>query len=160
MNINKSNYNYPPATVISIRYPLYKHLAIVSDTLTDGKPNLISLSYRTGGVTEKPWKTVVGDHVFEQSQIHGNDSAEVVLKRARSFINTEVSYNLLTFNCEHFVRLAHNLPIQSKQVQQTVIGALIGASTCILLPKVTIARFALLVSASAITSLKCSLNKL
>ncbi len=149
-----------PSLVISIRYPLYKHFAIVSDRSIDGKPNLISLSYRAGAVLEEPWDTVVGKYPIELSSIRGGDSAEVVLKRARNYLNSEINYNLLTFNCEHFVRLVHGLPAESRQVQRALYGAIIGTATCLLLPKITLARFALLASAGAITSLKSSLHKI
>ncbi len=149
-----------PGSVISIRYPFYKHFAIVSDRYTNGKPNLISLSHRTTGVQEEPWDLVVGNRPYEGSNIKGTDCTDVILKRARSYIGANIRYNLVTFNCEHFVRLAHGLAIQSKQVQQTLNGAIIGAVTCLFLPNVTITRFAILVSTSAITSLKSSLNEL
>lgn len=160
MDTNQIKHPLEAGSVVSIRYPLYKHFAIVSDCSTNGKPNLISLSYRTAGVLEEPWDIVVGNRPYECSQIIGVDSADVVLKRARSYIDTEINYNLLTFNCEHFVRLTHGLPMQSKQVQKTIYGAVVGATACLFLPKITIAIFALLVSTSAIASLKNSLNKL
>lgn len=160
MDTNQTKHPLVAGSVISVRYPLYKHFAIVSDSSTNGKPNLISLSYRTAGVLEEPWELVVGNRHYECSQIKGADTANVVLKRARSYIDTEIKYNLLAFNCEHFVRLAHGLPMQSKQVQKTIYGAVVGATTCLFLPKITIARFALLVSTGAIASLKNSLNKL
>ena len=149
-----------PSLVISVRYPLYKHFAIVSDRSFNGKPNLISLSYRAGTVLEEPWDTVVGKYPIELSPIRGKDTAEIVLKRARYYLNSEIKYNLLTFNCEHFVRLAHGLPSESRQVQKALYGAIIGTATCLLLPKITLARFALFASAGAITSLKSSLRKI
>ena len=48
-----------PGTVIAVRYTMYKHFAIVSDRISNGMPNLISLSYRTSGVQEEPWDIVV-----------------------------------------------------------------------------------------------------
>ena len=160
MHTCQSKYYLPAGSVISIHYPLYKHFAIVSNCFTYGKPNLISLSHRTGRVKEELWDTVVGTQPYKPSKISGSDSTEVVLKRARSYINTNIKYNLLTFNCEHFVRLAHGLPMESKQVQQTIYGSVLGAATCLLLPKITVVRFALLVSTGALTSLKSSLTKL
>ena len=160
MDTNQIKQPLAAGSIISVRYPLYKHFAIVSDCSTNGKPDLISLSYRTGSVLEEPWDLVVGNKTYECSPIKGADPADIVIRRARSYIDSEISYNLLTFNCEHFVRLVHGLPMQSIQVQKTIYGAVIGATTCLFLPKLTIARFTLLVSIGAIASLKNSLNKL
>lgn len=153
-------YSLTPGSVISIRYPLYKHFAIVGDCFVDGKPNLIALSHRAGCVQEESWKIVVGKRTVEASKIQGNLPSSIVLKRARNFINSDIKYNLLVFNCEHFVRLVHGLPIKSKQVQRTVYGALLGTASCILLPKLTLARVAILISIGAITSLKTVLHKI
>ncbi len=160
MTPNSINTLFSHGTVISIRYPIYTHFAIVSDRLYGDKPKLISLSSRTGCVAEEPWETVVGNKAYCRSNIEGTDPADVVLNRARSYIGSNIKYNLLTFNCEHFVRLAHGLEIESKQVQQTIYGALLGAGACIFLPKFTAIRFAILVSVSAIASLKSSTDKL
>ncbi|QMU60565.1 MAG: hypothetical protein GKR92_02180 [Gammaproteobacteria bacterium] len=149
-----------PGTVIAIRYPMYKHLAIVSDHIMNGMPNLISLSFRTNGAEEEPWSTVVGNHTVEQSYIQGHHPKEIVLLRARSYINKNIKYKLLTFNCEHFARYAHGLSIESIQVKRALYGAILGAVTCALLPKFTVTRLALIITASTVTSLKSSLHKI
>ena len=139
---------------------MYKHFAIVSDRISDGMPNLISLTYRTSRVKEEPWDIVVGNRSIEQSFIKGDYSKEVVLSRARNCIDKNIKYELLTFNCEHFARYAHGLPIESIQVKRAIYGAALGAASCVLLPKLTVARFAMLTTAGAVTSLKKSLHKL
>lgn len=153
-----------PGTVIAVRYSMYKHFAIVSDNREDNKidgmPNLISLSYRTHGVQEEPWHTVVGNRNIEKSNIQGSCPTELVLSRAREFIDRKVKYQLFTFNCEHFVRYAHGLPMESIQVKRALHGAVIGAATCALLPNLTVARFAVMTAAGAATSLRKSLDKL
>ena len=157
MKLHQSYYLLSPGSVISVRYSLYKHFAIVSDSFTDGKPNLISLSHRSGGVLEEPWSTAVGNRPFELSSIQGNKSSDTVLACARSFIGSDIRYNVVTFNCEHFVRLVHGLPVKSKQVRRALYGAMFGTASCILLPKITLARLAILISVGAVTSLKSSL---
>ena len=149
-----------PGTVIAIRYPMYKHLAIVSDRISNGMPYLISLSFRKNGVEEETWNTVVGSHAIEPCSINGDYPKEIVLLRARSYINRKIKYNLFTFNCEHFARYAHGLPIESVQVKHALYGAALGAVSCALLPKFTIARFVLITTTSAVTSLKKSLHKI
>ncbi|MGH1537604.1 MAG: lecithin retinol acyltransferase family protein [Gammaproteobacteria bacterium] len=149
-----------PGTVIAIRYTMYKHFAIVSDRICEDMPMLISLSYRTNGVEEEPWSTVVSSHAIEKSSIQGDYPTEIVLSRARSCIIRDIKYELLNFNCEHFVRYAHGLPLKSVQVRQTLYGAAIGAASCLLLPKLTVARFALLTTIGAYTSLRSSLRNI
>lgn len=160
MNSNINLNQLIPGTVISIRYSMYKHFAIISDRIHEDMPMLISLSYRTNGVEEEPWSDVVSNHTVEESSIQGEYSTEVVLSRARNCINQDIKYALLNFNCEHFVRYTHGLPIKSIQVRQTIYGAAIGATSCLLLSKFTITRFALLTTIGAYTSLKNSLRKL
>lgn len=150
--------------VIAIRYPLYKHFAIVSDQNNEflgiNYPNLISLSNRTGTVLEESWHLVVGNKPVEKTRISGNEPRQVILNRAREAIEMNIKYELLSFNCEHFVRYVHGLPIKSIQVRKTFYGAAIGAASCMLLPKVTAMRIAIATTSGAITSLKGSLNKL
>lgn len=156
--------NLSPGDVVAIRYPMYKHLAIVSDqqSTSNGEtlPNLISLSYRTGTVKEEPWHAVVGNKVVEKSAISGNKSPRSVLSRARTCMQLNIQYDLLTFNCEHFARYAIGLPIESIQIKNTLYGTAIGAASCLLLPKVTVIRFALFAATGAITSLRHSLSKI
>ena len=153
-----------PGDVIAVRYPMYKHFAIVSDQEDTfhgvTTPNLISLSYRTGTVQEESWHIVVGNKAVEKSTISGNKPSRSVLSRARTCMQLGIQYDLLTFNCEHFVRYAHGLAIESIQVKNTLYGAAIGAASCLLLPKVTVTRFALIAATGAITSLQHSLNKI
>lgn len=149
-----------PGTVIAVRYPMYKHFAIVSDRISYGMPCLISLSYRANGVEEESWDTVVGNHAIEPCSIKGDYPKEIVLSRARSYINSKIKYKLFTFNCEHFARYVHGLPLESVQVKHALYGAALGAVSCVLLPKFTIARFALITTASAVTSLRKSLHKI
>ena len=163
--LNKINHNdLLPGDVIAIHHHFYKHFAIVSDQRSTFNgitlPNLISLSYRTGTVQEEPWHVVVSDNVIEKSTIAGNKPSKSVLSRARACILLEIQYDLLTFNCEHFVRYAHGLSIESMQVKNTMYGAVLGAASCLLFPKVTMLRFALMTATGAITSLKYSLNKI
>ena len=150
-----------PGSVIAVRYPMYKHFAIVSDKNDDeDMPNLISLSYRNHGVKEESWNTVVGSHNFETSLIQGSDSTKVVLSRARSCIGRSIKHQLLTFNCEHFVRYAHGLTVESVQVKNTLRGAALGVASCIVLPNVTLSRIAIMTTVVAATSLRRSLDKI
>ena len=164
MNVDLNLTTLAPGTIIAVRYSMYKHFAIVSDRLdvknTKLLPMLISLSHRTGIIKEEPWNTVVGDKCIELSSISGQYSSSQVLSRARKCMNHNLRYNLLYFNCEHFVRYAHGLPMESTQVKQAFYGAFVGATTCLFLPKITLARFGFMVTVGAVTSLRNSLNKI
>ena len=149
-----------PGQVIAIRHPLFKHFAIVSDCFDNDTPRLISLSYRKSSVQEERWQDVVGNRQFEISNIEGHYSREIILARARRYLSCDIKYNLITFNCEHFARLIHGLPVESVQVKHAVYGAIFGAASCALLPNITLARLAIATSTGAATALKTSLRKL
>jgi len=161
---NIKSHQLAPGTVIAVRYPMYKHFAIVSEAYIQNdrgyRPKLISLSYRTGGVQEEPWESVVGNQDIEVSPIQGKLTTEQILSRARSCIGRKIKYHLFTFNCEHFVRYAHGLPVESVQVNQALQGAALGAVSCMLVPNLTITRFAVLTTAGAVTALRKSLDDL
>ena len=101
---------------VKIGRRVYHHYAIVSDRLHDGKPMLISLSYRTGSVAEEPWDEVVRGRSVRRSDLTSKFDAGEVLARARARIGN-TRYNLLKNNCEHFVRDVMGLPARSRQVE-------------------------------------------
>ena len=144
-----------PGTVIEVCYPIFKHYAIVSDQFVDGHPTLISLSRRTNTVTEEPWQQVTQGRRVNISPIHGQLPGDIVVANARACVRAkDLRWNLLTFNCEHFVQLVHGLPVESGQVQNAVKGAVIGALSTLLLPKVTLTRMMLLAGTGVITGLR------
>ena len=153
-----------PGDVIAVHHHLYKHFAIVSDQNSAfqgiSMPNLISLSSRTGTVREEPWHVVVENKVVTKSSISSRKPRNSVLSRARSCILLDIQYDLLSFNCEHFVRFAHGLPIESIQVKNTLYGTALGVASCLLLPKTTLLRFALLATTGGLAGLKHSLSKI
>lgn len=151
---------YTPGTVVSIRYPMYKHFAIISDRVSNNMPMLLSLSYRRNGIKEESWSTVVGGRPIERSNIQGTYPMDIVVQRARSCIDKDIKYALFNFNCEHFVRYVHGLPVESIQVKRAVYGAIFGAASCLLLPKLTIVRLAIFATTGAAASLKNSLHKI
>lgn len=146
---------FTPGTVIEVCYPIFKHYAIVSDQFKDGHPTLISLSRRTNAVTEEPWRQVTQGRRINVSSIHGGLPAHIVVANARACVEAaELRWNLLTFNCEHFVRLVHGLPVASNQVQSAVKGAAIGVLGTLLLPKVTLTRLVLFAGTGVVTGMR------
>jgi hypothetical protein len=144
-----------PGAVIEVCFPIFKHYAIVSDQFVDGHPTLISLSRRTNAVKEEPWQQVTQGRRINISPIHGQLPGHIVVANARACIGAEeLRWNLLKFNCEHFARLVHGLPVESYQVQSAVKGAVIGAVSTLLLPKVTLTRMVLFTGTGIITGLR------
>jgi len=110
--------------VVIVYMGLYKHWALMSDRTRDGKPMLISNTWRNGTVREESWDQVVGNRKFEVHNIGTSTSPSLILANARSCIN-RVKYNLLQYNCEHFVRELVTGVAGSTQVKQAlIIGSL------------------------------------
>jgi hypothetical protein len=144
-----------PGTVIEVCYPIFKHYAVVSDRYVDGHPTLISLSRRSNTVTEEPWRQATQGRRINISPIHGRLPGHIVVANARACIGAEqLRWNLLTSNCEHFVRLVHGLPVQSDQVRNAVKGAVVGALGTLLLPKVTLTRLAIFAGSGMVTGMR------
>ena len=140
--------------VVEICYPIFKHYAIVCDHYVNGYPTLISLSRRNGKVEEESWLQVTSGWPVNMSRIHGKLSGAEVVANARAYKNNkDFKWNLLTRNCEHFVRLAHGLPAESTQVRRSLTGALIGAASTVMLPRLTLARVILFAGTGALSSL-------
>ena len=97
----------------------YDHYAVVSDKYDNGKPMLISLSARQGTVCEEAWDYCAGNRKVVLSSVQGDLHPHQVVERARSKLG-EIKYSLLSRNCEHFARWAHDLKVESKQVQEAL----------------------------------------
>lgn len=103
---------------------MYEHWALVSDNFSGGKPMLISNTWRNGTVREESWDQVVGNRHVELHNIQINTSPSLILSRARGCID-RVKYDLLQYNCEHFVREIITGVAKSSQVRKVLaIGGL------------------------------------
>lgn len=105
-----------PGTVISVDMGLYDHIGIVTDQYVNGVPAVISNSLKNGGVSEESLADFTGGHLVSTVGYLGNLPVRQVLQRARSKIGTK--WDLLLWNCEHFVRWAHGLNPASPQVRR------------------------------------------
>ncbi|MBL1294165.1 MAG: lecithin retinol acyltransferase family protein [Thiotrichales bacterium] len=114
--------------IVIVYMGLYEHWALVSDKFSGGKPMLISNTWRNGTVQEESWDQVVGSKPFKLHQVRTTTQAGFVLARARSAIG-RVKYNLLQYNCEHFVREVISGVAKSKQIKKVAImgGITLGA---------------------------------
>lgn len=113
--------------LVIVHMGLYQHWALMSDRMMNGKPMLISNTLRNGTVQEEPWDMVVGNRKFEVHNLQISTSPFIILAKARSFVN-KVKYDLLQYNCEHFVREMITGVAKSTQVKRalTLGGITIG----------------------------------
>lgn len=105
--------------LVIVHMGLYQHWALMSDRMMSGKPMLISNTLRNGTVQEEPWDKVVGNRKFEVHNLQISTSPLLILTKARSFVN-RVKYDLLHYNCEHFVREVITGAAKSTQVKRAL----------------------------------------
>ena len=104
----------PPGTVIGVRYGAIEHVGIVTDWRIDGMPAVISNSYAHRGVREESLGDFARGRAFRVHKRLSDMPGEEVADRARRMVGRR--YDVLRFNCEHFVRVAHGLKPKSPQV--------------------------------------------
>ncbi len=104
----------PPGTTISVKFGFYKHYGLVSEKNINGVPMIISNSFRRKGVYAEPWEDLTCNRKIEIRGFPGQLDPHLVLSRARSKIGTK--WNLINWNCEHFVNWAHGLKAHSPQL--------------------------------------------
>lgn len=103
-----------PGTVVTIDYGFYKHVGLITDRTMNGMPMIISNSFRKGGVFEESWEEFSCGKKTKISGYPGSLFPHEVLSRARSKIGA--GWNLLTWNCEHFVNWSHGMKTRSPQL--------------------------------------------
>lgn len=120
-----------PATVIEVDCGLYKHAALVTDVFgADGFPTVIHNSMCFGGVQETTWAECVQNRTYTIAWSADTLTAPFVLIRARSAIGSR--YNLLTFNCDHFIRWVFGLRPESPQLKAWAALGLFACTAAIL----------------------------
>lgn len=114
--------------LLKIDMGVYEHLALISDRFYQGKPMLISNTYRNGTVAEEPWDTVVEGRSYKVLPIFSQEPEYQILSRARMAIGN-VKYSLSSYNCEHFVSEVITGVAESRQMQKMAwfVGASITA---------------------------------
>ena len=125
--------NLIPGTIVQIDFGFYKHPGIVSDRNMNSMPMVISNSFRKRGVYEEPWDDFSNGKEVEISGYSGTLPPEEVLSRARSKIGTR--WNLLWWNCEHFINWSHGLKPRSPQVRSYAAYTIAIAGLAVLLSK-------------------------
>lgn len=118
--------NLTPGTLVSVMVGPFKHYGIVSGRAIGGMPHVISNSRRKGAVAEEPVSVFSGGKSIKVHGRLGELSPSAVVSRARSQLGK--TYNLLRWNCEHFVRWAYGIKVESPQLQRTLVLGLLALS--------------------------------
>jgi Lecithin retinol acyltransferase len=108
---------------------LTQHFGIVTGLRgPDGMPLMLANSISNRGPGEESWdKFTEGKGVHINAYYPSNLPPDLVLGTAYRLFGTR--YNLLKWNCEHYVNVCHGLPAKSRQVgqaQQFAFAAIVG----------------------------------
>lgn len=106
----------PTGTVIRVNCGLYDHVALLGDGLINGERSVLSFSAQTRGLAELRMSAFAGGRTVTVDGYLGASPPEAVMWRAR--LKRGQGYSWTEFNCEHFVRYAHGVPLESPQLQQ------------------------------------------
>lgn len=121
-----------PGAVVSVRVlGPFRHVGIVTDRWRNGMPMVISNSRRRGCVTEESWAEFTQGNPERVDATPSCLPATEVLANARRELGRR--YDILKFNCEHFVRRAHGVAEESPQLQAVVVAACLVVGFCLLL---------------------------
>lgn len=115
-------WNPPAGTVIRVNTGLYSHVGLLGDRFINGERSVLSFSAEAKGFVEEPFSAFSGGRPVVCDGYLGDLPPEGVMWRARQ--KAGQPYSWLDFNCEHFVRYAHGVPMESPQLQQ--VGAIVG----------------------------------
>ena len=121
MNHTQTVNELVPGTVVRVSHGPYDHVGLVSDTYINGERAVISLSAVYGGFTEEPFSAFAHDRVVYNDGYPGTLAPYWVIARARAAGSRRYSWTM--FNCEHFVRHAHGLKVESPQLQSWVAAS-------------------------------------
>ncbi len=121
----------PAGTVVRVNCGLYNHVALMGSSTINGERTVLSFSARHRGLAEVPFSAFAENKQVTVDGYLGTLRPDAVLERA--WLKQEQPYCLMTFNCEHFVRYAHGVHIESPQVTQWVLlfnafGAIVALS--------------------------------
>lgn len=115
----------PVGTVIRVSHGWYHHVALLGDGVIQGERSVLAFSAQAGGFIEQPFSAfALGRSVTADGYLGGLPPASV-MQRAR--LKQGQAYSWTEFNCEHFVRYAHGVPIESPQLRQwAFLGGVVG----------------------------------
>ena len=104
---------------------LTRHFGIVTKKRgSDGLPIVVANALASRGPAEELWTKFTEGQAHEQAYYPSKLPPELVLYNAYSMFGTR--YNLISWNCEHFVNACHGLHPTSRQVTGLALAAVIG----------------------------------
>ncbi len=104
---------------------LTRHFGIVTNKRgADGLPVIGANSRASGGPAEEAWSKFTEGQAHERAYYPSALSPELVLYNAYGMFGTR--YNLVSWNCEHFVNACHGLRPTSRQVTGFALAAVMG----------------------------------
>ena len=117
-------WNLSAGTVIRVNTGFYSHVGLLGDRFINGERSVLSFSAEAKGFVEEPFSVFSGGRPVVSDGYLGNLPPAIVMWRARQKVGQP--YSWLEFNCEHFVRYAHGVPVESPQLQQggVILGVL------------------------------------
>ena len=124
-----SNQHYiwslPIGAVVRVSHGWYDHVGLMGDNICRGERTVVSFSARAGGFTEEPFSAFASGQQVAIDGYPGALPPQSVMQRA--CLKQGRSYSWTEFNCEHFVRYAHGVPIESPQLRQWAsLGGVLG----------------------------------
>ncbi|WP_395055601.1 lecithin retinol acyltransferase family protein [Polaromonas sp.] len=116
-SVNQQHIWAPPAgTVIRVSRGFYDHVALLSDRQIHGERGVLSFSSKSGGLVEESFSAFSAGRRVSVDGYLGSTPPARVMQRAR--LKHDQAYSWTEFNCEHFVRYAHGVLIESPQLQK------------------------------------------
>ncbi len=103
-------------TVIRVSHGAYDHIGMLADYWHHGERMVIALSEAAGGLVEQPFSSFACGRSVTVDGYLGRLPPAMVMHRARS--KRGQTYSWTGFNCEHLVRFAHGVPVESPQLKQ------------------------------------------
>lgn len=121
----QSEQQHPPGTVVCASHGFYDHVGILGGVNARGERTVLSFSAQAGGFLEQPLREFSQGGTVRVDGYPGSLAPREVLRRAHG--QRGRAYSWATFNCEHFVRWAHGVAIESPQLRQwAFLAAAIG----------------------------------
>lgn len=114
-----------PGTVISVGRGAYRHVGLLTEPIPGHARRVLSLNPGLLGhqVVEEDLTAFARGQKVNLDPVWGSLPGTEVLRRARSGFHPPYSWT--QFNCEHFARFAHGLPLESPQLKAwALVGGL------------------------------------
>lgn len=113
---------FQPGSIVRVAVWPFNHIGIATERFVAGQQTIISASRRRGVVAEETMLEFSRGREVKLVGHPGKLDAQTVLARARSRLGT--LWNAFNANCEHFASWAHDVEVESPQLQ--IVTALIA----------------------------------